>query len=278
MTRQAYYQHFWQAGDTEIEHSLIIKEVLRIRENHRCMGGRKLYEMLQPFLLNHSIKIGRDALFELLSANRLLVKKRKRRIATTMSYHRFKKWPNLIRGFTPTAPDQLYVSDITYWKLMSRHVYISFITDAFSHKIVGYNVAENLDAVESIKAMKMALSNINPDLPLSLIHHSDRGTQYCSGEYVKLLQDNNIQISMTENGDPLENAIAERINGIIKEEYLNFYEVNSFKDASALLEKAVELYNIDRPHMSINYKTPEQIHQTATSTQKAWKNYYQQQT
>ncbi len=162
-------------------------------------------KMLPPFLYDHKIKIGRDRLFNLLSANDLLIKKRKRRIQTTNSQHWLRKYANLIRDFVPTAPNQLWVSDITYWKINTgKHVYICFITDAYSHKIVGYQVGETMEAIESIRT-------------LNFIHHSDRGIQYCSYGYVKLLQDNKIQISMTENGDPLENAVAERINDIMKQ-------------------------------------------------------------
>ncbi len=147
--------------------------------------------------------------------NHLLVRKRKRKISTTNSYHRFRKYPNLIREFTPTATSQLWVSDITYWRIgdlpagkAGKHVYISFITDVYSHKIVGYYVAETLETIESLQALKMALNGLGTE-PDNLIHHSDRGIQYCSNSYVKLLQDYNVKISMTENGDPLENAVAE---------------------------------------------------------------------
>lgn len=206
--------------------------------------------------------MGRDCLFNLLSANRLLVRKRKRRIQTTNSHHWLRKYPNLIREFVPTAPNQLWVSDITYWKLKENHVYISFITDVFSHKIVGYHVAETLEAIESIRALKMALSDLGSESHFQLIHHSDRGIQYCSYAYVKLLHDNKIEISMTENGDPLENAIAERINGIIKGEYLETYKTNNIKEAKELLKAVVELYNSERPHMSIGNLTPNKIHQS----------------
>jgi len=158
----------------------------------------------------------------------LLVRKRKRKISTTNSYHRFRKYPNLIREFIPTAINQLWVSDITYWKIGEKHVYISFITDVYSHKIVGYYVAQTLETIESLQALKMALDGLKTE-PTNLIHHSDRGIQYCSNSYVNLLQDYNVKISMTENGDPLENAVAERINGIIKEEYLHNYQVNNIK-------------------------------------------------
>lgn len=248
-----------------------------IRKNHRKMGTRKLYKMLQSFLNDHKIKMGRDRLFNLLSANNLLIKKRKRKVQTTNSQHWLRKYPNLIRDFVPTAPNQLWVSDITYWKINTgEHVYISLITDAYSHKIVGYQVAETIEAVESIRALQMALSGLVPKSHLSLIHHSDRGIQYCSHGYVKLLQDNKIQISMTENGDPLENAVAERINGIIKQEYLEHYQINTSQEAKAALQNAVSLYNSQRPHMSIGNLTPNQIHYSLSPTkpQKLWQNYY----
>jgi transposase InsO family protein len=277
ITRQAYYQNNWEGISTTLEEDLIIQQVKEIRKNHRRMGTRKLYEMLQPFLLEHQIKIGRDALFNMLSANHLLVRKRKRRIQTTNSYHWLRKYPNLIREFVPTEPNQLWVSDITYWKInAAQHLYISFITDAYSHKIVGYQVAETMEAVESIQALQMALSALGAESHLNLVHHSDRGIQYCSHAYVKLLQDYNIQISMTENGNPLENAVAERVNGIMKEEYLETYTIDNLKDAKSLLKTVVELYNSERPHMSIGNFTPNTIHYSKNKikSEKLWKNYY----
>jgi len=278
ITRQAYYQNNWEGISTTLEEDLIIQRVKQIRETHRRMGTRKLYEMLQPFMLEHQIKIGRDALFNMLSANHLLVRKRKRRIQTTNSYHWLRKHPNLIRKFVPTEPNQLWVSDITYWKIKTdEHLYISFITDAYSRKIVGYQVAETMEAIESIQALQMALSALGAESHLHLIHHSDRGIQYCSHAYVKLLQDYNIKISMTESGDPLENALAERINGIIKEEYLETYDISNLKDAKKLLKSVVELYNTERPHMSISNLTPDIIHHSKNElkTERLWKNYYQ---
>lgn len=278
ITRQAYYQNNWDGVSTTLEEELIIQQVKNIRKSHRRIGTRKLYEMMQPFMLEHSIKMGRDALFDLLSANHLLVRKRKRRIQTTNSYHWLRKYPNLIRDFMPTAPNQLWVSDITYWKINTgEHLYISFITDAYSHQIVGYHVAETLEAIESTRALKMALSAFEgAESHFQLTHHSDRGIQYCSAAYVKLLQDYNIKISMTEKGDPLENAIAERVNGIIKHEYLETYDINNIKDAKQLLKVVVGLYNTERPHMSIGNLTPNYIHhsQTTIKTEKLWKNYY----
>lgn len=280
LTRQSYYQHFWQEELVSIEHELVLQRVLEIRENHRHIGTRKLYEMLQPFLLEHQIKIGRDALFDLLASNCLLVRRKKRKITTTDSYHRFKKYPNLIRDFVPQKSNQLWVSDITYWKISNGFVYISFITDAYSRKIVGYHVAQTMEAVETIEALKMAISGFlnEPDCPFQLTHHSDRGMQYCSDMYVRLLKNNNINISMTENGDPLENAIAERINGIIKEEYLNDYTVDTIEQARELLSAVVKLYNNERPHQSIGFLTPNQVHEKNIKTEKLWKNYYQKNT
>jgi transposase InsO family protein len=276
ITRQAYYQKSWKAIEIGVEEELVIKEVKRIRTNHKRMGTRKLYEKLEPFMLKHQIKMGRDALFNLLSANHMLVRRRKRKIQTTQSHHWLRKYPNLIKDFTPTAPNQLWVSDITYWEINKGYVYISFITDAYSHKIVGFHVAESLESIETIQALKMALSGLTkePESHFELVHHSDRGVQYCHHNYVKLLLKNDIKISMTENGDPLENAIAERTNGIIKEEYLQFYSINNIEEARKMLAFAVKLYNEERPHNSIGNLVPSYVHANKIETKKLWKNYY----
>lgn len=280
ITRQAYYQKTWRASDISIAQELVLNEVRKIRKLHGRMGTRKLYDKLQFFMLEHQIKMGRDALFDLLSANYMLVRKRKRRVQTTQSFHWLKKYPNLIRGFIPTAPNQLWVSDITYWKINGSYVYISFITDAFSHKIVGFHVAATLESVETIKALKMALSGLfkSPECHFELVHHSDRGVQYCHHEYVKLLNNHGIKISMTENGDPLENPIAERINGIIKDEYLQDYKVDNINQAQKVLEFVVNLYNNERPHNSISNLTPKEVHLNNLKTKKLWKNYYKKKT
>lgn len=274
LTRQAYYQHFWQQEANTIEQSLVLEQVCAIRKDHRVMGGRKLYEKLHPFLLEHQIKLGRDALFDLLAENNLLVKKRRRRFITTFSNHWLRKWPNLIREMEINRINQLWVSDITYWKIGEKYTYISLITDAYSHKIVGYHLAQTLESIETIKALHMAMSQLPDQLHGTLTHHSDRGVQYCSGNYVKLLQDKNIAISMTENGDPLENAIAERINGILKSEYLRHYDLKSIQEARDYLQLAVDLYNTDRPHFSIGLLTPELVHSKGIYVEKLWKNYY----
>jgi putative transposase len=231
--------------------------------------------MLQAFLLEHQIKMGRDALFDLLAANRLLIRRKKRRITTTQSYHRFRKYPNLIKYIQPTSANQVWVSDITYYRTTSGFVYISFITDAYSRKIVGYHVADTLEAIHTIKALMMAIKQASDPLT-GLIHHSDRGIQYCCIEYVNLLQDHGIAISMTENGDPLENAIAERLNGIIKEEFLNHYSLKNQSEVMNALNQSVAVYNTLRPHMSCAMLTPDDVHQNNLPILRTWKNYYKQ--
>ena len=262
--------------DNGIEIEVLLKEVLRIRKDHKRIGTRKLYEMLTPIMIEHQIKLGRDKLFDLLAANHLLIRRRRRNIRTTFSNHWLRKYPNLIRNFVPTGPNQLWVSDITYWKVNGFAVYITFITDAYSHRIVGYNLAETLEAIECVRALQMALSALLAESHLRLIHHSNRGLQYCSSEYVGLLNKYNIQISMTESGDPLENPVAERVNGIIKEEYLEPANVKSVKEAIAYLHKAIALYNTERPHMSISNYTPDTVHyaEKPLEIKRMWKNYY----
>lgn len=275
ITRQAYYQDNWKESRQGIEAEMVIKEVLQIRKNHRRIGTRKLMKMLGPALIGHQIKLGRDKLFDLLADHHLLIRRRRRNIRTTFSNHWLRKYPNLIVGKVLSVPNQLWVSDITYWRVGRYRVYITFITDAYSHKITGYNLAQTLEALESVKALKMAISSL-PESSNNLIHHSDRGLQYCCHEYVGLLSGNAIQISMTESGDPLENPVAERVNGIMKQEYLDPQGLKSMKEAIAYLHQAIRLYNTERPHMSISYYTPEKVHSMGGSLQvkRTWKNYY----
>lgn len=278
VTPQAFYQHNWRRETISIEADLVLQQIKNIRLCHPALGGRKLYELLYPFMLEHGIKMGRDALFDLLAEHYLLVKRRKRVIATTQSYHRFRKYPNITRNLELTHANQLWVSDLTYYKIKDKPVYISFIMDAYSKKILGYQLAQNMEAIHTQKALKMALKN-NP-LPVQhhLIHHSDRGTQYCCDGYIKILNSYSIQISMTENGDPLENAIAERLNGIIKEEYLAHYQYKNIHELQCKLDKAVYYYNKQRPHLSCTMMTPEQVHKNNSITIKKWKNYYKPKT
>ncbi|RNL52498.1 IS3 family transposase [Pedobacter jejuensis] len=272
MSRQAYYQHWWRNESTTIEQELVLKQIINMKKDHRHMGTRKLYELIQPFLLEHQIKMGRDALFDLLSTHGLLVKRYKRRVSTTNSFHMYRKFPNLIKSFVPTHPNQLWVSDITYWKISDKFLYISFITDAFSRKILGYNVADNLLSIETVKALKMAL--LDAQNTEFLCHHSDRGLQYCCNEYVQILEESEVKISMTETGDPRDNAVAERLNGIIKNEYLSSYTVKDLEEGKQVLDFVIKLYNEERPHMSIGNLTPEIVHRGNTTPTQLWKNYY----
>lgn len=273
LSRQANYQYFKKQIFVQNEHEFVIKQVHEIRKSHPRLGTRKLLHMLQSFFVDHDIKMGRDSLFNLLASTGMLIRRRQRKVNTTYSQHWLRKWPNLIRGYQLSSPNQLWVSDITYWRVSGSFLYISFVTDAYSKKIVGYNLSSNLDMQGSRNALLMALETLS-EVPTNLIHHSDRGTQYCSHEYIRLLQARNIKVSMTENGDPKENAIAERLNGIMKEEYLNRYRPKSFDQAVFLLKRSVNLYNEKRPHLSINLLTPEFAHFNKPKTFRKWKNYF----
>lgn len=252
-----------------IEEQIVLQIVLRIRKEHPRMGIRKLYYLIKPDLERTGIKLGRDALFDLMAANKLLVTKRKRRHATTNSNHVYKKYPNLIRGIEPDGPNQIWVSDITYIRYGQKFLYLFLITDAYSKKILGYRLARTLDSKHAVNSLQDAIENVCK--PISgLIHHSDRGIQYCSKEYIKMLNDNNIEISMTENGDPLENAVAERVNGVLKDEYLYQYQYLT----SSELKKSIDVYNKKRPHLSCDMLTPELAHTSSGKLTRRWKNYY----
>jgi len=271
-SRQAYYQQKKQSEKESLQYDLLITEVLEIRKMQKRLGTRKLLYRLESFIEDHQITIGRDAFFNLLSERNLLVRKRKRRKPiTTFSDHWMRKYPNLIEGFYPTAPNQLWVSDITYIVVGDGFAYLSLITDAYSRKIVGFYLSKDLSAEGCIRALKMALNN-NPVLG-RLIHHSDRGSQYCCFDYVKILNDNFIKISMTQNGDPRENAIAERVNGILKDELLPKTHIN-YKEAIRIVSIAVSIYNHQRPHGSIDYLTPIEAHFRSGKLKRRWKNYY----
>lgn len=256
-----------------IEDHVVVQMVKKIRNDHPRMGGRKIYYLIKADLENQHIKMGRDALFDLLAYEQMLVRKRKRRTVTTNSRHWYKKYPNLVRAIIPDGPNQLWVSDITYIKADQDFLYLFLITDAYSKKILGYRLAKDLSSLHAVNSLQDALKNMGK--PISgLIHHSDRGLQYCSQEYVTLLQDYSLNISMTESGDPLENPIAERINGILKQEYLSFELSQSDEISTLQVKEIIEKYNLKRPHLSCNMLTPEQAHLTSGKLKRRWKNYY----
>ena len=272
-SRQSYYQGIKFIQKKAYESDIVIEEVLRHRRLQKRLGTRKLLHEMQAFLGAHQFQIGRDAMFELLAERRLLVSKRKRRgCITTLSKHRFKRYPNIIRDFIPIAPNQLWVSDITYIHLADGFAYLSLITDGYSRKIVGFYLSSDLSSNGALQALKMALKG--NQYIVNLIHHSDRGVQYCCDAYVKLLLDKKIKISMTENGDPLENAIAERVNGILKQELLE-ERFPDFLTAQKNVAIACSTYNHLRPHGSIDNLKPAEAHQQTGLIKKRWKNYYQ---
>lgn len=235
-------------------------------------GGRKLLETIQP-MLPSELRLGRDSFFNFLRHHGLLASKRRRRIRTTYSDHWLHKYPNQIKGFVATCAHQLWVSDITYVQTMSGFVYLNLITDAYSRKIVGWSVGETLEAKYTIDALKMALNQV-PKGQEGLIHHSDRGVQYCCSDYVKLLNNNNIQISMTESGDPRENAIAERLNGILKVEWLNDMKLKSIEHVILEVTRIIDIYNNKRLHSSLDMKTPNEAHTLSGELKKRWKPRY----
>ena len=272
-TKQAYYKHRLHREKKCLEEEVLLREVLTIRQSLPVLGGRKLYELLNQRLPD-SLLPGRDKFFDFLRSQGLLIRKhREYRPITTVSWHHFHKYPNLWRGRIPDGPNQVWVSDITYIRIEDgTFLYLSLITDVYSHKIVGWFLSESLSMEGPLNALRMALE----ELPEGhqLIHHSDRGVQYCSNAYVELLQKNGIQVSMTENGDPRENAVAERINGILKEEWFNREVICSLEKGRERTGEIIRIYNEMRPHMSNDYLTPQQAHQQNGTLRRRWKTYY----
>lgn len=270
-TPQAYHKKTKQHFIKEVNEQLIIQQVHAVRKEQPRCGTRKLLIMLQPFFVQHNIAMGRDAFFDLLSKNKMLVRKTKRSVHTTNSKHHFRRYPNLAKDFTPLKAHELWVSDITYIPLKDRFAYLFLITDAYSRKIVGHHVSDDMKVSSAVVALKKALDQ--KPVETIVLHHSDRGIQYCSNEYVALLQQHHALISMTQSGDPLENAIAERVNGILKTELIS----SSYPDidkAALSIARAVIIYNFKRRHSSLNYQIPNDVHQQKGAQIKRWKNYY----
>ncbi|MDP2161771.1 MAG: IS3 family transposase [Flavobacterium sp.] len=270
-TRHAYYDSLWRKESSLVKEDVILQEVINIRKDLPRLGTRKLHYVIQNKLISHQISFGRDYLFDLLSEHKLLIRQRKRKAITTDSRHWMRKYSNLVKGLVITRPEQVWVSDITYIRLTNQWGYLSLITDAYSRKIMGYSFRQDLAAEGCINALKMALNNRLYNE--SIIHHSDRGSQYCSHNYVDLLLKNNIGISMTENGDPYENALAERVNGIIKTEFNLYSSSLGFDQTGNQVSKSIKSYNELRPHASCDYLTPNQAHLKSEKLNKRWKNY-----
>ena len=253
-TRQAWYKQKRGELKRELDKQRVLLNVRQIRKRQPRVGGKKLHRMLQA----QDIDLGRDKLFDILRENRLLVKPRKRYTKTTYSHHRFRKYKNLIREVDLTRPNQIYVSDITYIDTLEGFCYLALITDKFSKKIVGWDLSNSLSIEGARRALKKALARL--DTTDGLIHHSDRGIQYCSHKYVEDLESRNIKISMTEENHCYENAVAERVNGILKTEFMLGDRLKSHAIAKELVAEAVKIYNEERLHLSLDYQTPAKKH------------------
>lgn len=232
--------------------------VSKERQKHPKMGGRKLHIKLKTILITEGIDIGRDRFFDVLRHHGLLIKRCRKYCKTTNSLHKFYKYKNLIKDMEIRMPNQVWVSDITYIRTTEGFLYLSLITDAYSRKIVGYEVNDTLESIGCEKALDKALK----ELPMGEhpIHHSDRGIQYCCNEYIKKLRKHNLRISMTEENHCYENALAERVNGILKGEYYLGNKFPSKEIAKRACKQAIYLYNTDRPHISLNMQVPEMVH------------------
>jgi transposase InsO family protein len=257
-----------------VKSEILLQLVGQERKLMPRIGGRKLLYKLQD-RLPQELQLGRDSFFDFLRGYGLLVRKKRYRAKTTFSNHWLRKYPNLIKDFTPDRPHQLWVSDITYIETDEGFIYLFLITDAYSRKIIGWSVSDTLESKHAICALYMALSQLPVGIT-NVFHHSDRGVQYCCEKYVKLLQKNHFQISMTDNGDPLENAIAERVNGILKTEWLYDLKIKTKEKAKEEVYRIISIYNNDRPHSSLDMLTPNQAHCQSGKLKKHWKNYWQE--
>lgn len=254
ISRQAFYKYRKIRENKELQEEVIVKLVKDIRHRLPRIGGRKLFYMLKDDFDKLPLKLGRDKFFRILRKNGLLVKPLKQYKTTTNSNHWFRIYSNLIENLTVNEPNKVFASDITYIRLRRDFCYLFLVTDLYSRKIVGYHLSMSLAAQGAIAAMKMALREVSK--PKELIHHSDRGIQYCCQEYVELLQSNKVKISMGQAGNPYDNAIAERVNGILKNEFYLNATFTNFNTALKTTEDSINLYNNLRPHMSLGYLTP----------------------
>jgi transposase InsO family protein len=255
ISRQAYYKQCITQVQRDTHEQHILHFVTLERACQPRIGTRKLKYLLSL----QQLFIGRDRLFSLLASHQMLVSRQRAYHKTTNSHHRFTCHPNLIKeGLAPQKPEQLWVADITYLPTVSGNTYLSLVTDAYSRKVVGYHVDDNMKA-DSVKlAYSRALRQRKTNS--TLVHHSDRGVQYCSNEYQKLHKQYQVKCSMTDGYDCYQNARAERINGILKNEYL-LVKPKDLKEAKKMVEQSVTIYNQRRPHTALEYKTPDEVHQ-----------------
>ena len=276
---QAYYKH----GNSQLrklaEEAFVVEFIKRVRRKDRGIGGGKLWQMYhREFGEEHSV--GYNRFYDIIEKYNLKVRRRKRRAKTTDSNHDLPLYPNLVKELIPQRPNQLWVSDITYIVVYLNaqtgeydFCYLSLVTDYYTKEIIGWCVGETLEAKFAIEALNMALIRLEDKSPADLIHHSDRGVQYASYDYTGILKKNGIKISMTERGDPKDNAVAERINGIIKNELLMGMSFFSVEDVRKSLEVAINFYNNERPHMSLDWKTPAEAALCTGELKKKWTSY-----
>lgn len=258
-SRQYFYKYLHQQEHIEKDKQEVKDLVKNYRKLLPRLGTRKLYHELKQELQAKGIKLGRDGLFTLLRESNMLIKPERRYIQTTMSRHWMRKYPNLIRGLEITESEQVWVGDITYIKTDEGNCYLNLLTDAYSRKIMGYSIQDSMNTELMIKAYQMAL--LNRKYPeRSLIHHTDRGLQYCSKDYIELSFKNRVKISMTEHSDPYENALAERMNRTLKEEFGLGRVLKTKAQAKQITKEAVDLYNNIRPHLALKMNKPEQVH------------------
>jgi len=279
VSTQAYYKH----GDSDMrklaEEAFCVEFIKGVRQKNRGIGGGKLWQMYKrEFGDAHSV--GYNRFYDIIEKYGLKVRKKKRRAKTTDSEHGLPLYPNLVKDLIPLRPNQLWVSDITYMVVYLNaetgeydFCYLSLVTDYYTKEIIGWCVGETLEAKFAIEALNMALSRLNGNPAKDLIHHSDRGVQYASFDYTDILKENNIKISMTECGDPKDNAVAERVNGIIKNELLMGMSFFSIDEVRRALKVAIDFYNNERPHMSLDWKTPAEAALCTGELQKKWKSY-----
>jgi len=254
MHRDAYYKFKKRKEKRAAIESQVIAMVKEERIEQPRVGTKKLYEALQFTFEDIGLKVGRDKLFDILREHEMLIRRKKASCKTTDSYHRFHKYKNLVKDMEVTAPNQVWVADITYIRTINGFCYLALITDMYSRKIVGYDISDSLELKGCLRAFKMAFKQARPKA--GLVHHSDRGIQYCSNQYVNELKKQNVCISMTEENHCYENAIAERVNGILKDEfYLDQCFFNT-KYACIATKNAIDIYNNKRLHISLGYKTP----------------------
>jgi transposase InsO family protein len=261
ITRDAYYKHFKRKKKQVAAAQRVVELVREERKDQPRAGTRKLYEALHYPFLYEGLKVGRDKLFDILRQHQMLVKRKKASCRTTDSYHRFHKYKNLVKDMAVTAPNQVWVADITYIRTVNGFCYLALITDLFSRRIVGYDLSDTLELAGCLGAFKRAQKAARP--AAGLVHHSDRGIQYCSNQYVEELKRHSVKISMTEENHCYENAVAERVNGILKDEFYLDQCFFSTDHARMAAKNAIDIYNSKRLHLSLGYKTPNNVFKNA---------------